>query len=88
MSENNTELNSNVEQETKSPLQRFKKSLLIFWSIFVIGILGAVLFFAGVSNGTFGFMPSFEELENPKSSLATEVYTADENLLGKFYFPF
>lgn len=86
MLENNTELNSNLEQEPKSQLQRFKKALIIFWAIFVIGVLGAVLFFAGVSNGTFGFMPSFEELENPKSSLATEVYTSDGSLLGKFYF--
>ncbi len=86
MSENNTELNSNLEEEPKSQLQRFKKSLILFWAIFVIGILGTILFFAGVSNGTFGFMPSFEELENPKSSLATEVYTSDGSLLGKFYF--
>ena len=31
-------------------------------------------------------MPSFEELENPKNSLATEIYSADKVLLGKFYY--
>lgn len=32
-----------------------------------------------------GFMPSFEELENPKSNLASEVISADQELLGKYY---
>ena len=31
-------------------------------------------------------MPSFEEIENPRSSLATEVYSSDGVLLGKYYF--
>jgi len=35
--------------------------------------------------GWFGFMPTFEELENPKSNLASEVYSADQVLLGKYY---
>lgn len=30
-------------------------------------------------------MPTFEELENPKSNLASEVYSEDNKLLGKFY---
>lgn len=38
-----------------------------------------------ISQGNLGFMPSFEELENPQSSLATEVYTEDEVLLGTFF---
>jgi penicillin-binding protein 1A len=35
--------------------------------------------------GLWGFMPSFEELENPKSNLASEIYSADNQLLGTFY---
>lgn len=31
-------------------------------------------------------MPSFEELENPHSALATEVYSSDGVLLGKYYY--
>lgn len=30
-------------------------------------------------------MPTFEELENPNSSLATEVITTDQKIIGKFY---
>lgn len=30
-------------------------------------------------------MPTFEELENPKSNLASEIYSADGKLLGKYF---
>ena len=35
--------------------------------------------------GVFGRMPSFEELENPKSNLATEIYSEDGKVLGTFF---
>ena len=35
--------------------------------------------------GVFGRMPSFEELENPKSNLATEVYADNGQVLGSFF---
>lgn len=81
-----SEINPSTETNQVSNLKKFKKSLIIFWSVFLVGVLAMVLFFAGVSNGKFGFMPTFEELENPKSSLATEIYTVDNELIGKFYF--
>ena len=36
-------------------------------------------------NGLFGKMPSLESLENPKSEVASEIYTADSVLLGKYF---
>ena len=38
-----------------------------------------------VSWGWFGELPSLEELENPKTYLASEVYAEDGVLLGKYY---
>jgi penicillin-binding protein 1A len=38
------------------------------------------------SLGAFGKMPSFEEIENPHSSIATEVYSSMVFLLGKILF--
>ena len=35
--------------------------------------------------GVFGRMPSFEELENPRSNLATEIYSEDGKVLGSFF---
>ena len=56
-----------------------------FWKIFAITLGGFVLFFLFASWGLFGAMPSFEELENPDSNLATEVISADGVTIGKFY---
>ncbi len=35
--------------------------------------------------GVFGRMPSFEELENPRSNLATEIYSEEGKVLGTFF---
>jgi penicillin-binding protein 1A len=35
--------------------------------------------------GTFGSMPSFEDLENPDSNLATEIISADRGGFRKYF---
>ncbi len=35
--------------------------------------------------GAFGKMPRFEELENPETNLATEIFSSDGETLGKYY---
>ena len=47
----------------------------IFWGV-------VVLYFFLLSIGWLGFMPSFEELENPKSNQASEVLSYDGEILG------
>ncbi len=56
-----------------------------FWKIFGGFVLGIVLFFLLASWGVFGTMPTFEDLENPDSNLATEILSADGVTIGKFY---
>lgn len=56
-----------------------------FWKIFLYGLGGIILFFILASWGVFGSMPSFEDLENPDSNLATEVISTDGVTIGKFY---
>jgi penicillin-binding protein 1A len=56
-----------------------------FWQIFFYGLGGIFVFFLLASWGVFGAMPSFEELENPNSNLATEIISSDGVILGKFY---
>ncbi len=67
-------------------IRKYKKQFIAFWALFLFGVAFVVFFFWGISKGWFGFMPSFEELENPKSSFATEIYTCDNELIGKFYY--
>lgn len=56
-----------------------------FWKIFFYILGGLTLFFLFASWGLFGSMPSFEDLENPDSNLATEIIASDGVTIGKFY---
>jgi len=67
------------------PKNSNKKYIVILWSLFLAAIIGATSFFFAISAGVFGELPTFEDLENPKSSLATEVISADGVILGKYY---
>ena len=55
------------------------------WIIFGSLMLLLVVFFFCVAKGVFGTMPTFEELENPRTNLATEIYSADGKLLGTYF---
>jgi penicillin-binding protein 1A len=59
--------------------------LRILWALFVFPILVVVILFILISQGKLGYMPSFEDLENPQNNLASEVYTEDNELLGKIF---
>jgi len=63
----------------------FKKYIIGLWALFVLFVAAVGFFFAAIAWGWFGNMPTFEELENPESNLASEVYSADQVLLGKYY---
>jgi len=63
----------------------FRKYIVGFWTLFGIGILILILLFLLAGGGAFGKMPEFEELENPESNLATEIFSADGETLGKYY---
>ena len=52
------------------------------WLIFGGLWLAVFLFFTLLSLGWLGFMPSFEELENPRSMQASEVLADDGEVLG------
>ena len=63
----------------------FPKWAKIFWKVYFI-LFGLVcLMFLLISLGWMGYMPSFAELENPDSNLATEVISSDGELLGTYY---
>ena len=63
----------------------FKKYIVGFWSLVVLFLAGNVVLFLLIANGLLGFMPSFEELENPKNILASEIYSADGKVLDKYF---
>lgn len=63
----------------------FRKYIRNFWIIYGASVFIILFIFILTSFGVLGFMPTFEELENPKSNLASEVFSADQVLLGKYY---
>lgn len=65
--------------------QRFKKHLRIFWILVISPLTLLLIFIMSAAMGLFGKLPTFEELENPKTFLASEVYSSDGKVLGKYY---
>jgi len=65
--------------------KRYWKGLAVFWGLFIVFVGGVFLFFYLISAGKLGFMPTFEELENPSNQFASEVYSADGRILGKYF---
>ena len=57
----------------------------MLWSLFAIGVTCGFGLFYGISHEWFGDMPTFEELENPSTNLASEIISADGKILGTYY---
>ena len=56
-----------------------------FWILFVSSLAAIALLFFLLAQGYIGFMPTFEELENPENILASEVISSDGKVLGKYF---
>ncbi len=69
----------------KTGKKSFRRYVVLLWTTIGVISIGVILFFALISSGALGFMPSFEELENPKSFVASEIITSDGQLLGKYF---
>lgn len=68
----------------KKVVTNFKKYLILFWGIISVVFLIIFLLFYTTSTGGFGALPTFEELENPQTNLATEVISTDGVTIGKY----
>ncbi|MDO8929472.1 MAG: transglycosylase domain-containing protein [Bacteroidota bacterium] len=66
-------------------ISNFKKYIRIFWITFASGVAAVFLLFFLIAEGWLGFMPTFEDLENPESLLASEVVSIDSVILGKYF---
>lgn len=69
-------------KQGKSMKSRIIKAL---WVLFFSGVGIFLMLLLFINLGWMGYMPSMEELENPNSSLATELYAGDGELLGRYY---
>lgn len=77
-----TRKTNNPKNSSEKDIKYYSKK---FWKIFFYGLGGLALFFLFASWGLFGSMPSFEDLENPDSNLATEIISSDGVVIGKYF---
>ncbi len=57
----------------------------LIWKIVIGGFALLILIITLTAFGALGKLPSFRDLENPKSNLASEVLSADHQVLGTYY---
>ena len=65
-------------------MSRNRKILL--WLIITSPFFGLFLLVNLTAIGVFGDLPTFDQLENPKNNLATEIISEDGVVLGKYFF--
>jgi len=76
------------EQPTKDQIKKakFRKYTFRLWLLFFAAWGFVFLIFWMADKGWLGKMPGFERLENPQTSLATEIISADGATIGKFFY--
>lgn len=62
-----------------------KKLKSIFWVLFASPLIIISILLVLVGFGCFGDLPTFEELESPKSNVASDLISDDGSLIGQYY---
>ncbi|MCP4312734.1 MAG: penicillin-binding protein [Bacteroidetes bacterium] len=61
------------------------KYLIILWSLYTFPVVLFIVIMLLIGRGKMGFLPEFEQLENPQTNLATLIITEDGEQLGKYF---
>lgn len=69
----------------KQVTKNLSKWIIAMWSVFAIGVLSVILVFVLIAHGYIGYIPDIEELQNPKNKYASELYTSDGVVFGRYY---
>lgn len=77
-----TDPRRNSNQLTPNEIKRYT---INFWKVIMIGVAFAAILLLSIGLGLFGKLPTFRDLENPKSNLASEVISEDSQVLGTYY---
>ncbi len=67
---------------TQKRRRRFRVFLLIMWGLFLTPFLVIAIMLIRAANSD---LPDFEELEDPQTHLATQILSADGEVLGKYF---
>lgn len=61
-----------------------KGIIISFWVLFAAGVGIVFLLFYSIANGSIGYMPPVEQLENPIDKYASQVISSDGKSLGSY----
>lgn len=61
-----------------------KHIIIGLWGIFLAAIVFAVLIFSAIANGSIGYMPPVEQLQNPIDKYASQITSSDGKILGVY----
>jgi len=61
-----------------------KRILLLCWVFFAAGLGVVAMVFIAIANGSIGYMPPVEQLENPIDKYASQIIASDAKILGSY----
>ncbi|MCL3850139.1 transglycosylase domain-containing protein [Parabacteroides leei] len=61
-----------------------KGIIITFWVLFAAAVGTVFLIFTAIANGSIGYMPPVEQLENPIDKYASQIISADGKTLGSY----
>ena len=74
-----------MRKNTSLTHEEITRYTIRFWKI-VIGLVAfGIILILSIGLGLFGSLPSFRDLENPKSNQASEVISSDGKILGTYF---
>ena len=76
-----------AKKQAKAQVKTKKHGWLKYiWLLLITGILAVALLFVLIAHGVIGYIPDIEELQNPKNKYASELYTSDGQIFGRYFY--
>ncbi|QHL88820.1 penicillin-binding protein [Nibribacter ruber] len=79
---------SEKKKKKIQPQNKYNKWVRNLWKVFGAGLVLVILYFVAVDVNflyLFGESPGLDELENPRSNVPSEIYTADGVMVGRYF---
>lgn len=67
-------------------MKSVRAKIVVVWLALMSPVIALATVIYLTSIGFFGALPTFDQLENPKNSLATEIISEDGKVLGKYFY--
>ena len=79
-------MSEEAQQIPRKEKTSYRGYVIAFWIVFCLGVGSIYFIFNGIANNELlGKLPSFQQLENPNTSLATQLLSSDGKQLGTIF---